>query len=99
MATARHDYPVLIEPVAPEDGGGFVARVPDLPGCIAEGETAEEALAGIDDAMAEWVAQARALGRPIPAPARSRIAANWTLEHDPEKWEPVFGKDHAQAKR
>ena len=39
------DYPVLIEPLPVEDGGGFVATVPDLPGCMSDGETPEEALA------------------------------------------------------
>ena len=34
--------------------------------------------------------------RLLPAPAHGRLGADGTLEHDPEKWEPVFGKDHAQ---
>jgi hypothetical protein len=38
------DYPVIIEPLATEDGGGFVATVPDLPGCMSDGGTPEEAL-------------------------------------------------------
>jgi len=35
------DYPVLIEPLSLEDGGGFLATVPDLPGCMSDGDTAE----------------------------------------------------------
>src|SRR5437762_14327344 len=31
------EYPVVIEPLPPEEGGGFVARVPDLPGCTSDG--------------------------------------------------------------
>jgi antitoxin HicB len=46
------DYPVIIEPLAAENGGGFVAIVPDLPGCMSAGETAEEALANVRDAIA-----------------------------------------------
>jgi hypothetical protein len=32
--------PVIIEPLPQDDGGGFVALVPDLPGCMSDGETA-----------------------------------------------------------
>jgi predicted RNase H-like HicB family nuclease len=71
----RLDYPVLIEPLAPEDGGGFVALVPDLPGCMSDGETAEEALANVRDAIAAWIEEARATGRGIPAPSRHHAAA------------------------
>jgi predicted RNase H-like HicB family nuclease len=60
---ARFDYPILIEPLAPEDGGGFVATVPDLPGCMSAGETPEEALANVHDAVAAWIEEAQALGR------------------------------------
>ena len=80
MATLNHDYPVLIEPVASEDGGGFRARVPDLPGCVCEAETAAEALAHIPDAITKWIMDARRLGRTIPPPARSRVTAAWTSE-------------------
>jgi antitoxin HicB len=72
---AKLDYPVLIEPLSEEDGGGFVALVPDLPGCMSDGETAEEALAHIQDAIVSWIEEARALGRTIPQPSRRHAAA------------------------
>ena len=75
MSTAKLDYPVLIEPLTPEDGGGFVAVVPDLPGCMSDGETAEEALANVRDAIGAWIDEAHALGRPVPAPSRRHVAA------------------------
>ena len=78
MAAPRHDYSILVEPS--DDGDGFVARVPDLPGCVSEGDTAEEALANIQEAIAAWTAEARAVGRPLPTPTRSRITAKWTSE-------------------
>jgi antitoxin HicB len=71
----RLDYPVLIEPLPAEDGGGFVATVPDLPGCMSDGSTAEEALANVRDAVAQWIDEARALGRAVPAPSRRHVAA------------------------
>ena len=69
------DYPVLIEPLSPEDGGGFIAVAPDLPGCMSDGATAEEALANVKDAIAEWIAEAQALARPVPPPSLRRSAA------------------------
>ena len=69
------EYPVLIEPLSPEDGGGFLASVPDLPGCMSDGGTAEEALANVRDAVAAWVEEARALGRTAPKPSVRNVAA------------------------
>lgn len=69
------DYPVIIEPLASENGGGFVATVLDLPGCMSDGETAEEALANVRDAIAAWIEEARALGRPVPKPSPRHVAA------------------------
>ncbi len=54
------DYGVLIEPLGQEDGGGFVAAVPDLPGCMSDGDTPEDALAHVQDAIAAWIEEARA---------------------------------------
>jgi antitoxin HicB len=69
------EYPVLIEPLTPEDGGGFLATVPDLPGCMSDGETPEEALANVRDAVEAWIEEARALGRAVPRPSRRSAAA------------------------
>ena len=69
------DYAVIIEPLAAEDGGGFVVTVPDLPGCMSDGETPEEALANVRDAIAAWIEEARALGRSIPRPSQRHVAA------------------------
>ncbi len=69
------EYPVMIEPLSIEDGGGFAATVPDLPGCMSDGETPEEALANVRDAIAEWIEEARAVGRSVPKPSRRHIAA------------------------
>lgn len=62
------DYTVVIEPPSEEDGGGFVATVPDLPGCMSDGDTREEAARNIEDAIRSWLEEARALGRAVPSP-------------------------------
>ena len=50
----------------------FIAEVPELAGCSADGATYQEALANVEVVIAEWVETARELGRPIPEP-RGRL--------------------------
>ena len=65
----------MIEPLSDEDGGGFLATVPDLPGCTSDGDSREEAARNVEDAIACWLEEAKALGRAIPeARAALRIA-------------------------
>ena len=62
------DYPINVHPVSEDEGGGFMVSVPDLPGCIADGETVGEALAEARDAFDAWVmAEEEDKGR-LPAP-------------------------------
>lgn len=63
------DYPVIVQPLAPEDGGGFLALVPDLPGCMSDGETPEEALLNVRDAIVTWIEAAGDMGHPVPRPS------------------------------
>lgn len=51
----------------------FVVEVPELPGCMADGQTYAEAVANAEIVIDEWIATARKLGRPIPEP-RGRLA-------------------------
>ncbi len=46
----------------------FIASVPELPGCLADGATSGEALKALDTVVAEWIETAEALGRNIPEP-------------------------------
>lgn len=52
-------YRILIAPLPPSEGGGWLASFPDLPGCQSDGETPEEALAHAKDALEAWMAVAR----------------------------------------
>ena len=65
-------YPVLVSPLPEEDGGGFAATVPDLPGCMSDGETPQEAVSNVVDAIAAWIEAAEALGREVPQPSSHR---------------------------
>lgn len=69
------DYPFIVEPLAAEEGGGYVAKVPDLPGCMSDGETPEEAARNVQDAIAAWIDAAVALGRPVPHPRQHLAVA------------------------
>lgn len=46
----------------------FIAEVPELAGCAADGSTRQEALANAETVIAEWIETARELGRPVPEP-------------------------------
>ena len=63
------EYTVIVQPLPAEDGGGFVASVPDLPGCMSDGETPEEALVNVQDAILAWIEAARDVGRKVPKPS------------------------------
>jgi antitoxin HicB len=67
---ARFDYAIVIEALSEQDGGGFLATVPDLPGCMSDGETRELAARHVEDAIEAWIDEAKALGRAIPQPTR-----------------------------
>lgn len=68
-------YPVVITPLTAEDGGGFAATVPDLPGCMSDGETPEEALRNVREAIDAWIETARELGHEIPEPTHTPLRA------------------------
>ncbi len=56
-----------------EEDRAFVAEVPELPGCAADGPTHAKALANAEIVIQEWIETANLLGRPIPQ-ARGRLA-------------------------
>jgi len=54
------------------EDAAFIAEVPELPGCMAHGESQDEALRHVQDAMAAWIEVAQEIGRSIPEP-RGRL--------------------------
>ena len=55
-----------------DEDAAYVAEVPELPGCAADGTTYKQALANAEVVIREWIETARELGRPIPEP-RGRL--------------------------
>jgi predicted RNase H-like HicB family nuclease len=51
-----------------DDDKAFIAEVPELAGCMADGDTYQEALANVEVIVQEWIETAREIGRPIPEP-------------------------------
>jgi predicted RNase H-like HicB family nuclease len=51
-----------------DEDDAFIAEVPELPGCMADGESYQDALANVEVVIQEWIETAQALGRPIPEP-------------------------------
>jgi antitoxin HicB len=62
------NYPFEMLPLSAEDGGGFLVIFPDLPGCLSDGDTPEEALHNGFDAARSWLLTAREFGDAIPQP-------------------------------
>lgn len=66
--TKISDYLFTIRALSTEDGGGYSIEFPDLPGCMSDGKTIEEAMSNGQDAVACWIAAAKESGRLIPKP-------------------------------
>jgi antitoxin HicB len=49
------DYPIHVSPIPVDEGGGYMVSMPDLPGCIADGDTIDEAIIEARDAFAAWI--------------------------------------------
>jgi predicted RNase H-like HicB family nuclease len=56
-----------------EEDKAYLAEVPELPGCMADGPTPQKALANAEKIIAEWIETAKELGRAVPEP-RGRLA-------------------------
>jgi len=71
MTTLRHE--LIIYWSKPDET--FFVEVPELPGCMADGATYDEAVANAQVVVQEWIETAKSLGRPIPEPKGKRVCA------------------------
>lgn len=67
------EYPFEIRPLTPKEGGGYQIRFPDLPNCISDGETPEEAIQNGKDALEGWIATRQELGLDVPKPNSAEL--------------------------
>jgi antitoxin HicB len=77
---SKYNYPATIQPLSKEDGGGYLVSFPDLPGCVADGATPEEAFHQAEDAMISWMKTAEEFGDKIPTPSlASKYSGQWRM--------------------
>lgn len=75
MSKLQYLFNISILP--PEEGGGYLIEFPDLPGCISDGETIDEAITNGKDALFCWIETAKQHGDEIPQPRSSRHSSEF----------------------
>ncbi|MCC6368848.1 MAG: type II toxin-antitoxin system HicB family antitoxin [Bryobacterales bacterium] len=68
-------YQFTVRPLSKQEGGGYLVEYPDVPGCMSDGETVDEAIRNGREALRDCIAVFRESGRKIPKP--SVQAAQW----------------------
>ncbi|MDT0632042.1 type II toxin-antitoxin system HicB family antitoxin [Rubrivirga litoralis] len=56
-----------------DEDAAFIAEVPELPGCLSDGESYTEAVENVEDAIRAWIETAQELGRDVPEPKGRRL--------------------------
>lgn len=70
-------YPISIYP---EEAGGYTAIIPDLPGCMTQGETLEEVVANIEEARELWIETVYKSGKKeIPLPSKKNLISEYLM--------------------
>ena len=67
-ATPRNRFDV--RPLSSEEGGGYLVTFPELPGCMSDGDTIEEAIDNAADAEKEWLSASKEWGKTAEKPGR-----------------------------
>ena len=68
-------YQFTVRPLSSEEGGGYLVEYPDIPGCMSDGETIQEAITNGREALRDCMEVFRESGRKVPKP--SIEAAQW----------------------
>jgi antitoxin HicB len=69
------EYPFTVRPLSKDDGGGYLVEYPDLPGCVSDGDTPEEAVRNGRDAVLAYIRSCVKHGDPVPPPSSTGRAA------------------------
>jgi antitoxin HicB len=72
---APDQYQFTVRPLSKDEGGGYLVEFPDIPGCMSDGETVQEAIANGREALRDCIEVFRESGRKLPKP--SIAAAQW----------------------
>lgn len=71
MAKSKHRYEIIL--YWSEEDAAYIAEVPELAGCAADGASYQEALEAAEVVIGEWIETAKDLGRPVPEPKGGRL--------------------------
>ena len=71
MSKTEHRYEIILYWSNEDDA--YIAEVPELPGCTADGSSYQEAIANVEIVIDEWIETAKGLGRAIPVPKGGRL--------------------------
>ena len=77
MSKVEDKYPFVVRHLLEEEGGGYLIEFPDLPGCMSDGDSIQEAIENGFDAAKCWLAVAKESGRTIPEPGRGAASGKW----------------------
>ena len=64
-----NQYQFTVRPLSKDEGGGYLVEYPDIPGCMSDGETIEDAIANGREALSDCIEVFRESGRKIPKPS------------------------------
>ena len=78
------EYPFITRILSEAEGGGYLIEYPDLPGCISDGETIQEAMENGRDAIQSWIETAKAHGDEIPALGSSSTSSGRWVQRVPK---------------
>jgi antitoxin HicB len=78
------EYPFTIRPLTAEEGGGYLIEFPDVPGCMSDGETPEEAITNGRDALKCALLTLKEFGRPLPKPGAVTAASGQWRQRVPK---------------
>jgi antitoxin HicB len=78
------DYPFTIRPLTGDEGGGYLIEFPDVPGCMSDSETPEEAVANGRDALKYCLLTLKEFGETIPAPGTFGAASGQWRQRVPK---------------
>ena len=70
-----NQYQFTVRPLSKQEGGGYLVEYPDIPGCMSDGETINEAISNGREALRDCISVFKESGRKIPKP--SIEAAQW----------------------
>lgn len=90
------NYPIEFEEISAEDGGGFLATIPLLKGCMTDGETLQEAYDNLKEAKRIWLEDMLSRNMPIPEPLKEENYSGKFLVRIPKSLHKIISE---QSKR